>query len=80
MTRIETRAAEARQGNLTLYTTSLRVSDLVKKGFYSVETLDPTDGTDAGYQRVLNSTRARRLSDYIVKGLKRPGFSGGGFI
>lgn len=44
------------------------VRDLVSKGFYSVETLDPDDVNDKGYQRLLNIARAKRLADYIVKG------------
>jgi DGQHR domain-containing protein len=46
----------------------MKVGDLLAKGFYNVETLDPADDDDKGYQRVLNTTRAKRLADYIVKG------------
>lgn len=70
MAKITVRATKARQGSLTLYTTSIQVSDLVKPNFYSVETLDPTDSSDNGYQRVLNETRARRLADYLILGLE----------
>jgi DGQHR domain-containing protein len=61
-------AARVKQGELVLYTTSLKVKDLVseKERFYSVETLDPV--ADKGFQRLLNTARARRLADYIVKG------------
>jgi hypothetical protein len=31
------------QGDLLLYTTSMKVRDLMSEGFYSVETLDPED-------------------------------------
>jgi len=51
-----------------LYTTSIKVRDLVSANFYSVETLDPNDNSDKGYQRLLNTARAKRLADYIVKG------------
>lgn len=61
-------ASKVRQGALILYTTSMKVSDLVSEGFYSVETLDPDDVDDKGYQRLLNKTRAKKLADYIVKG------------
>lgn len=44
------------------------VRNLVSKDFYSVETLDPDDVTDEGYQRLLNIARAKRLADYIIKG------------
>jgi DGQHR domain-containing protein len=66
---IQTRASQVRQGNLKLFTTSLRVRDLVTDGFYSVETLDPTNPGDKGYQRLLNEARARRLADYVINGL-----------
>jgi DGQHR domain-containing protein len=46
----------------------MKVGDLLAKGFYNVETLDPADDDDKGYQRVLNTTRAKRLADYILKG------------
>jgi len=61
-------ATRVRQGSLTLYATSLRVADLVIPGFYSVETLDPDNANDSGYQRLLNKARAKRLADYILKG------------
>ena len=61
-------AAAVRQGSLKLYATSIRVGDLLAPGFYNVETLDPADDEDKGYQRLLNSTRAKRLADYIVGG------------
>ena len=61
-------AARVRQGDLVLYATSMKVRDLVSEGFYSVETLDPDDNNDKGYQRLLNKTRAKKLADYIVKG------------
>lgn len=61
-------AALIRQGQLTLYSTSLKVSDLLIPNFYSVETLDPEDNNDKGYQRLLNKARAKRLADYIIEG------------
>ena len=68
MTTITVPAAIVRQGDLTLYTTSMKVRDLVLPGFYSVETLDPENANDKGYQRLLNTARAKRLADYIVDG------------
>ncbi len=68
MATIKVPAARVRQGALTLYATSMKVGDLIADGFYSVETLDPDDENDKGYQRVLNTARAKRLSDYILKG------------
>jgi DGQHR domain-containing protein len=61
-------ASRVRQGGLVLYTTSMKVRDLVADGFYSVETLDPEDPNDKGFQRLLNMARAKKLSDYILKG------------
>ncbi len=68
MTIIKAPAARVRQGDLTLYTTSIKVRDLIIPGFYSVETLDPENSNDRGYQRLLNTARAKRLADYIVDG------------
>ncbi|SHL88997.1 DGQHR domain-containing protein [Nitrosospira sp. Nsp11] len=64
-------ASRVRQGALVLYTTSMKVRDLLLDGFYSVETLDPEDSSDKGYQRLLNRARAKKLADYIVKGQDR---------
>lgn len=61
-------ASRVRQGSLVLYTTSMKVADLVAEGFYSVETLDPDDINDKGFQRLLNTARAKKLADYILKG------------
>jgi DGQHR domain-containing protein len=61
-------AALVQQGLLTLYATSLKVSDLLIQNFYSVETLDPDNDNDRGYQRLLNKARAKRLCDYILEG------------
>lgn len=66
MATIKIPAARVKQGALVLYATSLRVKDLLSEQFYSVETLDPHD--DKGYQRLLNTSRAKKLADYIVKG------------
>jgi DGQHR domain-containing protein len=68
MAKIVVPAARVRQGALTLYATSLKVRDLVGDEFYSVETLDPDDPSDKGYQRLLNTARAKKLADYILKG------------
>lgn len=61
-------ASRVRQGTLLLYTTSIKVRELVKDGFYSVETLDPENTNDKGFQRLLNKARAKKLADYIIKG------------
>jgi len=61
-------AARVQQGNLTLYTTSLRVGDLLLPNFYDIERLDPAVPGDRGFQRVLNVGRARKLADYLIRG------------
>lgn len=71
MSELSLPAAEVRQGDLTLYTTAIKVKNLIEDEFYSVETLDPSDSNDSGYQRLLNHARARKLADYIVKGQDR---------
>ena len=63
-------ASIVRQGNLTLYATSLKVSDLLIPNFYSIERLDPDNANERGYQRLLNKGRAKKLADYIVAGQK----------
>jgi DGQHR domain-containing protein len=68
MPKIHIPAARVKQGALVLYATALKVRDLVADNFYSVETLDPADPDDKGYQRLLNVARAKKLADYIVKG------------
>ena len=65
---LELPVAKVQQGDLTLYSTAIKVKILTQNQFYSVETLDPKDQGDSGYQRLLNQARARKLSDYIVKG------------
>ena len=61
-------AARVQQGDLTLFSTAIKVKILIQDNFYSVETLDPSDAGDSGYQRLLNRARARKLADYIVGG------------
>ncbi len=61
-------AALVKQGSLILYATSLKVSDILMPSFYSVETLDPENTNDKGYQRLLNKGRAKKLADYITAG------------
>lgn len=68
VTKIILAAARVKQGDLVLFATSIKVRDLVTPGFYSVETLDPDDKSDKGFQRLLNTARAKRLADYIIKG------------
>jgi len=61
-------ASLVKQGDLTLYTTSLKVSDLVIPNFYSIERLDPEFANEKGYQRLLNKGRAKKLADYVIAG------------
>jgi DGQHR domain-containing protein len=69
MSKIITRPASlVKQGNLSLYATSLKVSDFLIPNFYSIERLDPENANEKGYQRLLNKGRAKKLADYIVSG------------
>lgn len=69
MTKKITRPASlVKQGDLILYATSLKVSDLLIPNFYSIERLDPENANEKGYQRLLNKGRAKKLADYIVAG------------
>lgn len=61
-------ASLVKQGDLTLYATSLKVSDLLISNFYSIDRLDPENANEKGYQRLLNKGRAKKLADYIVAG------------
>ncbi len=61
-------ASLVKQGDLTLYATSLKVSDLIIPNFYSIERLDPENANEKGYQRLLNKSRAKKLADYIIAG------------
>jgi len=53
------------QGSLVIFTTSLKVSELMMPNFYKVDKLDASDDK-SGFQRVLDKTRAKRLADYIL--------------
>jgi DGQHR domain-containing protein len=64
-------AARVNQGNLRLYVTSLKVSDLMTERFYDIERLDPEDPNDRGYQRVLNKARATKLAKYLLDGANK---------
>jgi DGQHR domain-containing protein len=61
-------AALVKQGSLKLYTTSLRVKDLLMDNFYDIERLDPENPDDRGYQRLLNKARAKKLAEYLLDG------------
>lgn len=61
----EREAVEIIQGNLRLYLTYLTPNDLFADGFYTVEALDPEQS--AGYQRILEPSRSRRLARHLVE-------------
>lgn len=67
MATITVPAAKAQQGSLSILATAIPVRELVRQGFYSVDTLDPED-SGKGYQRLLNTARARRLAEYVIAG------------
>lgn len=58
-----------RQGNLLLYLTSLKVSDLQSPRFFNIERLDTR--TDSGYQRVLNESRAKKMAQYLRRAAEK---------
>lgn len=62
-------AVKVRQGDLTIYATSLLVQDLLVKNFYQVDKLDSSND-NSGFQRVLDKTRTKRLADYILEAWK----------
>jgi hypothetical protein len=63
-------ASLVKQGKLTLYTTSLKVSEMLTPNFYSIEKLDPENPKDKGFQRLLSKARAKKLADYILESLE----------
>ena len=64
-------AAQVTQGDLKLFTTSLKVRTLMQPGFYSIERLNPKkpDGFDS--QRLYEKARAKKLANYILDGQER---------
>ena len=65
MTTFSRPAVEIKQGNLKLYLTYVTPEDLFSENFYTVEKLEPR--TQAGYQRILDERRARRLSRHLTE-------------
>ncbi len=63
-------AAKIKQGRLTIYATSLFVSDLLIDDFFQIERLDPTLGKEKGYQRVLDERRKKKFADYLINAWK----------
>jgi len=63
-------ASKVTQGELVFYATSVKVKDLLKDGFYNVETLDPR--SNEGFQRILEKSRAKKIADYIVGNIDDP--------
>lgn len=60
-------AVQIKQGNLTLYLTYVTPRDLFDSdNFYTVDKLEPKS-PQSGYQRILNETRARRLSRHLTE-------------
>lgn len=62
-------AVRVKQGDLTIYATSLLVKDLMIPNFYQIEKLDSSNSS-SGFQRVLDKTRTKRLADYILDAWK----------
>ena len=64
-------AVEIQQGGLTLYLTYVTPNELAAPNFYTVDVLEPQG---QGYQRILNETRANRLSRHLSDGFD-PGYA-----
>lgn len=62
---IKRAAAKIQQGSLTIFSTSLFVSDLLEPNFYQIERLDSSRGY--GYQRVLDEKRKKKLAEYLLQ-------------
>ena len=60
-------AVEISQGNLTLYLTYVTPDDLFNDNFYTVDALEPR--TQEGFQRILDETRASRLSRHLIEAI-----------
>lgn len=59
-------AAKIKQGKLTIYSTSLFVSDLMENNFFQIDRLDASANSEKGYQRVLDERRKKKFADYLV--------------
>lgn len=68
--KIERPAAKIKQGDLTIFTTSLYVKDLLEKDFYRIDRLDPTLNNPEGYQRLLDKNRTKRFAEYLIRAWK----------
>ena len=64
MTTFTRPAVQIKQGNLTLYLTYVTPADLFTDNFYTVDKLEPR--SQEGFQRILNATRAARLSRHLT--------------
>lgn len=64
-------AAQVVQGDLKLFTTSLKVRTLMHPDFYSIKRLDPKkpDGFDS--QRLYEKARGKKLANYILAGQEK---------
>ena len=57
-------AVQIEQGHLTLYLTYVTPRDLLQRGFYTVDKLEPKQ-SGRGFQRILSDTRANRLARHL---------------
>jgi len=63
-------ASKIKQGDLTIFTTSLFVSDLLANDFFKIDRLDASVKSEQGYQRVLDERRKKKFADYLVNAWK----------
>ncbi len=63
-------AAKIKQSSLTIYSTSLFVSELLINNFYRIDRLDASLDNEKGYQRVLDESRKRKFAEYLINAWK----------
>ena len=64
MAKITRPAVQIEQGDLTLYLTYVTPRDLLQRGFYTVDKLEPRQ-SGRGFQRILSDARANRLARHL---------------
>lgn len=68
------KAIRVRQSDFRLFSTSLKVGDLLSEGFYSVEKLNPKDPKTGDYQRELIPKRTEEIARDVLRALKNGDF------
>lgn len=68
------KAIKVRQSGFRLFSTSLKVGDLLSEGFYSIEPLNPIDPETGNYQRELIPKRAEEIARDVLRAMKNGDF------